>query len=177
MRYLLVLLLAIPAFGQTKAIPQRTSQSVKLLQAALQNLTHENAELTKAKAHSEAKFEELRTVAIDVYNFATREDAEYRKLLAEHTELTEKYNSLLKDANEQVRQAYIDKSIMTMQVQQQTVAAERQQRFNNALALYSAMPKVTYTPLPPPPVFQQVQSMNVHCTSNQIGTFTYTNCN
>jgi hypothetical protein len=58
------------------------------------------------------------------------------KLNSRVSELTDQYNQLLYNAN------------AIINTQNQRLA--RQQRIANALAVYSAMPKYTYTPLPPP---------------------------
>jgi len=86
------------------------------------------------------------------------------KLQDDNTALTNKYNYLLADAKEQLQRANAEMASMNAQY-------AKQQRFANALAVYALMPKPQPYIIPPPP-----QSLNINCTSNSLGSTTYTNC-
>jgi len=123
-------------------------------------LEKRNKELEAGNVELAKQLEELRAAARNVLNYSVTLDAEYRKLSLLHTSLIEKYNGALEQANEQLTTA--------------NARLSRQNRINNALAIYSAMPKYTPIQLTPPPVFN---NNTFNCRTNTIGSTTYTNCN
>jgi hypothetical protein len=74
-----------------------------------------------------------------VYNYAVQLEGEYKKAVADNNAMSDRYNALLLQANNLV--------------EQQNARLARQQRVNNALAVYNAMPK-----------YQPPQTVNVNVT-------------
>jgi hypothetical protein len=95
-----------------------------------------------------------------VFTYATKLQQDYKSKAEAYDSLVDRYNSTLQQANNIINA--------------QNARLARQQQINNALAIFSAMPKSQPYQLPPPPVFN---SKAINCTSNQMGTTTYTNCN
>jgi len=89
------------------------------------------------------------------------QEKHYKELADKYNELIDRYNKMLREANTEIESA--------------NARLARQQQINTALTIYSMMPR--YQP-PPMPVYQPpIQlHLNANCTSNSIGTFTYTNC-
>lgn len=138
------------------------------LQLKNKDLQTQNAELAK-------KYEELRTAAKDVLVYTQTLDGQYKKMLDD-------YRSLLADYKGSIERQSASDWAHTANANN----FARQQSFNNALLLYQAMPKPTFTPLPPPIVYRPVEPAPVaplapinslHCVSNTILGSTYTNCN
>jgi chromosome segregation ATPase len=94
------------------------------------------------------------------YAQAVELQKEYQKLSAAHDTLISRYNELLAQANTLLATANANLA--------------RQQRINNALAIYSMMPKYQPVQLPPPPVF--APALQINCTSTTMGTTVYTDC-
>jgi hypothetical protein len=127
----------------------------------LSEQTKKESEGVKAKnADLEKQLAELRAVSMEVLKYGLTADTEIRKILTDYNSLIEKYNTLLERANTALAQA--------------NAKAERQRQFNNALAIYSVMPKYTPTYLPPPPRFGGLQ---MNCTSRTVGGTVFTDCN
>jgi hypothetical protein len=105
----------------------------------------------------------------DAITLGSEAEAAFKKLGEHDSQMVDKYNSLLTDYKDYVQRV----GIQLAQIDQ---GYARQQRFNNALALYNAMPK--YTP-PPLQVFQPVVQprLQTNCTTQYIGTTAYTDCN
>lgn len=127
------------------------------------------AESDNAKIEAQAKLAAAETVLAEMRDagtklvvYTTALETEYKKNLANYSALTDKYNSTLQDANNIINN--------------QNARLARQQRVNNALALYSAMPKAQPYVLPPPPVFTAPANTSINCTSTKSGDQTYTNC-
>ena len=80
-----------------------------------------------------------------------------------YNRLIEKYNALLEIAEQ-----------LNRQLTESYAQLGRQQQVNNALAIYSLMPKYQRVQLPPPLIFN---NPSFHCTSRQMGTSTYIDCN
>ncbi len=186
MKFLLILLLAAVGFAQTAtaktkvpvqstvktqlvAEKKRADDATRSLAEALSawrqtldakiKLIDENVALEKKNEELDKKSSEIRASALEVVNFTTKLNEEYTKLLTDHTALVDRYNSVLEAGNRQAQLA--------------NERLARQQRFNNALALYSLMPKYQAPPLQiyaPPP------ALVMNCTSNTLGQTVYTNC-
>jgi chromosome segregation ATPase len=138
------------------------SMSADLAAARVENerLRKENQELTARAAEADKKFVDLRDAALPVYNYAVKLDGMVKQANSDVQTMADKYNNLLMQANNLV--------------EQQNARLARQQRINNALAVYGAMQIHPYV-LPPPPVFVNPQA-NIQCTSSNMGNTTYTNC-
>jgi len=132
----------------------------------LANVRAENEKLKKEAAETAKKSTDLRDAAMQVYNESVQIGQAYKKAVDENAALTEKYNNLLIEAKMELRRA--DDKLASANAQYAS-----QQRFANALAIYSLMPKPQpyMLPLPAPP-----QNLNINCTSNSLGNTTYTNC-
>ena len=142
-------------------------QEKAALTAERTKLTTENEDLATRNLELAKKLEEMKRAAVEVLKFNSQLQAEYFKILSSHNALIEQYNSTLQTASNAVDQA--------------NARMARQQRFNNVLAMYAMMPK--YTP-PPLTIYQPQfstpqfsQRLNVTCSSQRIGDFTYTSCN
>jgi type II secretory pathway pseudopilin PulG len=92
-------------------------------------------------------------------------------MLTSYGSMVDKYNSLVSQVQQANERREVEQASSNCQA-----AAElaRQQRIQSVLMMYSAMPK--YTP-PPLQIYQPPPSLNIHCTSNRVGTYTYTTCN
>ncbi len=177
MKYFLIILLLIAnCWAQTKApaksahkptVAERldnlesnlhqTTQANDDLKAENDKLKAANKELSDSNIALAAKYEELRKAAVDVGQYWLKASNEYQNAVAANSQLADKYNTLLNQAN----------SIIT----QQNARLNQQARVNNALAIYGMMPRYTYVPLPQPVI---PQSLN--CTSTASGNMTFTNC-
>jgi hypothetical protein len=129
------------------------------LETANKELQAQNTELAR-------KYEELRSAAKDVLAYTQTLDGQYRNMLADFKFLSQAYDQAVEQR---------DRAVAANSTQQSQNAA-RQQRISNAIALYSAMPKSTFTPLPPPLVFAPVKNNSIHCTSTSAGGTTQTDC-
>ena len=186
MKSLLILLIAASCFAQTattkrkisvqptfkaqlatekKRADDATQSLAEALSAWHQTLDEkmkliaENAALEKKNEELDKRSSEIRTSALEVVNFTTKLNEEYSKLLTDHATLVDRYNLVLEAGNRQAQLA--------------NERLSRQQRFNNALTLYSLMPRYQAPPLQlyaPPP------ALVMNCTSNTLGQTVYTNC-
>jgi len=182
MRYLAILLLcSYCCFAQTKPIKSKALskcetdlaastekqqqylvagghllQEKEALEANNKELADRNLELSK-------QLTELRAAASDVLKFNGTMQTEYFKLLTNYNGLIDKYNSSLTEANAALQKA--------------NERLAKRERLNNQMLIWAMMPK--YQP-PPVTVYQMpvhTEALNVHCTSQKLGDFTYTNCN
>jgi hypothetical protein len=99
-------------------------------------------------------------VDLAIRNVAVMVDASAEIDRREYNDVVVKYNALLqtaKDLNSNLREA--------------NAKLGRQQRINDALAVYTFMPKYT-----PPPVRIFTPPAAIHCTSRTVGGTTYTDC-
>lgn len=103
---------------------------------------------------------ELAKKYYDVLQTAAAGRDEYFELLNKANDVINQYNTLATRAND-------------LATKYNNLAAQynAELRINNALAIYSQMPRF---PSPPP---QPSPQRNIHCTTNTVGNFTETNCN
>lgn len=127
------------------------------LEKRLQEAEAAKVEAQAKQAAAEAALQQIRVAGIAVVNYTEALQTEYKKTIDAHNALVEKYNSMLSQANNIISQ--------------QNARLAKQQRINNALAIYSLMPR--YTPIQPPPL----PKTSINCISNSLGSTTYTNCN
>lgn len=177
---LITLLLAASCFAQTTtkkpaAKPQSecsialkaTAQASDSMSAQLADARAEIERLKKENQEISKKSVDLRDAAMQVYNESVQIQQAFKHAVDENVALTEKYNRLLDDAKEQLQRANAEMASMNSQY-------AKQQRFANALAIYSLMPKpqpyVLPQPVAPPP------PVNLQCTTSSIGNTAYTNC-
>jgi hypothetical protein len=116
-----------------------TLASLVDMTAQRDNLLKSNKELEAKNAEAVKKYDELKAAAISVYNYAVSLDVAYKTAVEANTNLTDKYNALLQQANAAIQTA--------------NARLAKQQRINNALAMYGMMPKYN------PP-----QTLNVNVT-------------
>jgi len=121
----------------------------------------ERDKLREANANLAKRLEQVDALNIKIVAFNQTIIDGHGKLMSDYAALVTKYNSLLGQANAAIYEA------------NSRLEMARQQRIANALTMYSLMPKYTPLPMPPPPVLNRT----INCTSNTLGTMTYTNCN
>lgn len=154
---IIALLFAASCFAQTKkpAVKPQSECSIALkataqasdslasqladARAEVERLKKENQEITKKSA-------ELHDAATQVYNESVQLQQAYKKAVDENFQVTTKYNNLLIEAKMELRRA------QDMLASANAQNADRQ-RFANALALYSLMPK-----------YQPPQTINLNVT-------------
>jgi chromosome segregation ATPase len=152
----LALLFASTCFAQTKSGPPLKTMKAQLAQAQSdlqaselarveldsknKELESKNKELEARNAELTQKMEEIKKAATELLQADAVVYPAASKLQSDYGSLVQKYNSLLDVAQN------LDAQLRA--------ANSRQQRFNNALALYNAMPKYT------PPQQLQIQLTN-----------------
>ncbi len=150
----IAVLFASTCFAQTKTAPPLKTMRAQLAQAQSdlqaseltrvelesknKELQSKNKELEALNAELTQKMDEIKKAATELLNADSVVYPAANKLQTDYSTLVQKYNSLLEVAQN------LDAQLRA--------ANSRQQRFNNALALYNSMPKYT------PP--QQIQVIN-----------------
>jgi septal ring factor EnvC (AmiA/AmiB activator) len=184
-RYLILLVLAVSCFAQTKAPVksralrqcevslQTAAEDVKFRDDVVNGLTEDNGrlgklneELTAKNAELTKQMEELRAVGRDVLAYVQQRDAEYKALTIVYDAMVKELNRSTDALNERNTRA----------VERMAAAQEQNARINRAMSMFNMWqqlktpPPQLQMPLPAPPV-------RVNCTSRTIGTTVYTDCN
>lgn len=103
-------------------------------------------------------------------DIAAMVDAQAELDRRENDGLVDRYNALVAQHNALLAVA----RDFAGQLRAAQTSVMHQKQINNALVMYSLMPKYAPMVLPPPPV---LTNPAFRCTSNRIGDTTYTNCN
>lgn len=143
-----------------------TSQAADSMSAQLANSRSEVERLKKENQELSKKYADLHDAALQVYNESVQTQQAYKKAVDENFAVTTKYNNLLIEAKMELRRANDMLAAANSQYAQQ-------QGFSKALAIYALMPKPQPYVIPDPVLPTR---FNINCTSNSLGTTTYTNC-
>lgn len=151
---------AVGRADQAEADKRALEMTIGQRDATITSLNNKADDLQKRLDGLQGSFDSVISLNKESLAFNQRLLDSYGKVGQEHAVLVDKFNDLLSFAH---RQADINSEL------------SHNLRMQNALAIYSFLPK--FTPVQTPPTPRMYQSPNIHCTSTSLGDTTNTNCN